>query len=662
MNRVVAGRYRIVETIGGGGTALVHRASVEGGGPDVAVKELRPQFAADPTLRRRFLREAELSRQLDHPGIVRLLDAGEEGGVPFMAMELVKGETLRQVIDRDGKLSFGYARSLFIDVARALDHAHASGIIHRDVKPQNIFVTEGGARLGDFGNARVVSLASVTGASLTWGTPEYVAPEVFVRGRADPRSDLYSLGAVLYEMLTGQLPWSRSETLTRLAGRADSSRALAPTGLGAYVDRLIADLLAFEPGGRPASGEEAVMRFSQTDPAAIVKTTACAACGAPRPDDLPQCLTCGDRVLSLGHHPKEDWRLVLRKLEDDAAATERLLRLLDAVAKPSRHPLLFLTGDGSMYSKQEVATGILLPAILFDQLDEQTARSLAQLFRQHDLDVEAVKGSHAGWSGTTPRPGGAARIIGALGVSAVALAQVARDLTSHHMIALVALLGGIMGFGWVATAVQRRNRLRGAGGLLRLRERPAPMPLAGKLLEDGAWAMARVRAPDVRALLGDVAIELYRITQRAEELGAKSDGASSEADLLHRTADAAPALIERLRLMAARLDDLDAALDGQSEGELMQTMARLERAAAAPGADRTALAATRRDLEAALERRHATEQERARLSARLCHLLGELRLVYRRAVTMKTPAEQEALAIEAASAELDAILLPAAPG
>jgi hypothetical protein len=656
MTRVVAGRYRIIEALGGGGTALVHRAAVAGGGPDVAIKELRPQFAADPTVRRRFLREAELSRQLDHPGIVRLLDAGEEDGVPFIVMDLVKGETLRQVIDREGKLPFGYARSLFIDVARALDHAHGRGIIHRDVKPQNIFVTEGGARLGDFGNARVVSLASVTGASLTWGTPEYVAPEVFVRGRADPRSDLYSLGAVLFEMLTGQLPWSRSETLTRLGGRADSSRALAPTGLGAFVDRMIAELLAYAPAGRPASGEEAVMRFSQTDATAIVKTAACPACGAPRPEDLPQCLACGDQVLSLRHHPTEDWRLVLLKLEDDAAATERLLRLLDLVAKPSRHPLLFLTGDGSMYSKHELAAGIVLPAVLFDQLDEKTAKSLAHLFRQHDLDAEAVKGSHAGWSGTTPQPGTGKRVFIGFAATSVAIWQ-----ASIHQWPFVLLLSGAVGFGLVTSFVSRRNRLRGAAGLLRLRERPAPMPLAGKLLEDGASAMAKVRAPDVRALLGDVATELYRITLRAEQLGAKSSGASSEADLLRRTAAAAPALIERLRRMATRLDDLDAALDGQSEGELMQTMARLERAAAAPGADRAALGATRRDLEAALERRHATEQERARLSARLCHLLGELRLVYRRAVTMKTPAEQEARAIEAASAELDALLV-AAPG
>src|SRR5262245_39964102 len=311
MTRLVAGRYRIVATLGGGGTALVYRASAVGGGPDVAIKELRPQFAAEAAVRRRFLREAELSRQLDHPGIVRLLDAGDEAGIPYIVQELVVGETLRQMIDRGGKLAFGYARSLFIDVARALDHAHGRGIIHRDVKPQNIFVTAAGARLGDFGNARVVSLASVTGASLTWGTPEYVAPEVFVRGRADPRSDLYSLGAVLYEMLTGELPWSRSETLTRLGGRADSARAFAPTGLGQYVDRFLADLLAFSPADRPASGEEAVMRFSDPQAAPTASKTTCPACGAARSADVPQCLSCGEQVLTLRHDANEDWRLVL---------------------------------------------------------------------------------------------------------------------------------------------------------------------------------------------------------------------------------------------------------------------------------------------------------------------------------------------------------------
>ena len=112
-----------------------------GGLPDVAVKELRPQFAADPSLRRSFLREAELARTLDHPGVVRVLDTGEEAGVPFMVMELARGRTLRQQLDQDGRLEYERARSIFNGLAAALDHAHRRGIIHRDVKPENIFIT-----------------------------------------------------------------------------------------------------------------------------------------------------------------------------------------------------------------------------------------------------------------------------------------------------------------------------------------------------------------------------------------------------------------------------------------------------------------------------------------------------------------------------------------
>jgi len=184
-------------------------------------------------------------------------------------------------------------------------------------------------------------------------------------------------------------------------------------------------------------------------------------------------------------------------------------------------------------------------------------------------------------------------------------------------------------------------------GLLILRDEMAAAPLAYRLLAEAAGAFARVRAPDVRGLLGDVATEVYRLTRRA---------ASSEADFVRRMAAAAPALVERLGRIGTRLDALDEALGGPSEGELMQALARLERASAAPGADRAALAAARRDLEASLERRHATEQERARLAAALCTMLGRLRVVCRRALALPTVEEQEARAVEAAAAELDAFL------
>jgi hypothetical protein len=655
VSRLVGGRYRIVETLGGGGTSLVYRAEPAGGGPDVALKELRPQLAADPVLRRRFLREAELARGLHHPGIVRLLDAGEDGGVPYLVMELVRAETLRQWLDRQGRLPRAVAESVVILLARALDHAHRRGVIHRDVKPQNVFVDSHTVKLADFGNARVVSLASVTGASLTWGTPEYIAPEMFMRGRADPRSDLYALGVVLFEMLAGRQPWSRAEVLTRLGGGARTAKPPA-TGAGEAVDRLIGELLAFSPADRPASGEEVVARLQAGETAVAVARVACPACGAERAPDIPRCLSCGREALRLRHDPVGMWRIVLERLEDDARATERLLRVLDPIAEPVKGPLHFLVGSRSAYSEQELKKGIGLPVVLFSNLDEGTARALESLFRENGVGARAFRGTTILEPAQAPEDN---RRFGVVDRLAFMLGGCAAWVMHSNFGGIPLPLGaGItvgVGFAvicrWFLEARQRQK-----SGILTLREQPAAVPAAERLLEAAAGAGARVRAPEVRALLADVAAEVYRLTRRAGALGARRGAASSEADLVQRTAAAAPALVGRVERVATFLDALDGALEGPSEGELMQSLARLERAAAAPGADRDVAAAARRDLEATLERRHAAEHERARLSAALCGLLGRLRAVYRRVGALETLDEQEARALEAASAELDAFL------
>jgi hypothetical protein len=650
MSRIFAGRYQVVGALGGGGTALVHRARVLSGGADVAIKELRPQFAADAAIRRRFLREAELVRQLEHPGIVRCLDAGEDGEIPFVVMELAAGETLRQTLDRCGRLELTVARAVFVGLARALDYAHRCGVIHRDVKPQNIFVHDDRVQLADFGNARVVSLASVTGASLTWGTPEYVAPEVFTRGRADPRSDLYSAGVVLYEMLTGRLPWSRAETLTRLTGRARSA-AFAPTGLDAGVDDLLRWLLAFEPADRPASGEEVIGRWSSVVALAAVEAIACPTCGAARGADIPRCFTCGVESLRLRQTPDGGWRLVLRRLKDDAATTEALLRLLGSIAQPVSGPLHFLTGNRHLYSEAERTAGIAVPAVLFSELDEDAARALDALFRQHGFDTVALAGTTS-WVpySTAPLP-----VVPA--VFAVTMA----GLVAVRMGAPV-LVGCLVSAGTAAALAfhvlrKGRNRMRHQIGHLQLREQVIALPIADRLLADTAAGLAKIRAPETRRLVAEAASQVYRLSRRAEAI-AGAGGPSSAAGLFQRTLAAAPGLMLRLQKSAATLDDLDVALEGQTEGEIMQALARLDRAAAAPDANRDTLAAARRELDAALKRRHAAEEERARLSAKLCHLLGRLRLLYLQAASMPTLEEREARALEAGSAELDAFLAP----
>ena len=203
----------------------------------------------------------------------------------------------------------------------------------------------------------------------------------------------------------------------------------------------------------------------------------------------------------------------------------------------------------------------------------------------------------------------------------------------------------------------------GGGGLFQLRDQLAPVPAADRLLSDATAAAARVRAPEVRALFAEVSTAIYRLTRRAGELdrrATESGMASSETDLIRRTLRAAPALLKRLERLAERLDGLDAALEGTTEGELMTSIARLERAAAAPGADRPALAAAGRDLEATLQRREATELERARFSAKLCELLGWLRNAYQRAQQLETEDDRGASDLESASAELDAFLAASA--
>ncbi|HXU61301.1 MAG TPA: serine/threonine-protein kinase, partial [Polyangia bacterium] len=382
-----AGRYQVVQLLGSGSTALVARARDLAGGPDVALKRLRPELASSPALRRRFVREGELARQLTDPGIVRVLDAGEDDQGPFLVMELVEGETLRGLLQRERRLELPAARGILTPLARALDHAHAAGIVHRDVKPENVFVRGWQVKLGDFGNARVTALASVTGASLTWGTPEYAAPELFSRGRADPRSDLYALGVMIYELLTGRLPWTRVQALGRMTSR--SAASLPPTGAGDQVDRLLADLLAPSPSDRPASGAEVLARLDA--PAGVGRPAlgACAQCGAPQPDDLPICFACHHETLRLtrgGGH----WMVVLRRLDDDVAAVDRLLRVTAALREPMDRPIHFLTGSVAAYSEEELKEVVDFPATLFGGLTEADARKLAAFLRDHGFQVDAT--------------------------------------------------------------------------------------------------------------------------------------------------------------------------------------------------------------------------------------------------------------------------------
>jgi serine/threonine-protein kinase len=262
---LVAGRYELLRPLGHGAMATVDLARDAELDRPVALKRLAENLARDDDLRRRFVREARLAARLAHPNVVRVFDVGEDDGRPFIAMEYVEGETLAELVARRGPLAPAEAASLGVQVCAALAAAHAAGLVHRDVKPQNLLLGRDGVlKLGDFGIAVGHGGTRLTLEGTVLGTAGYLAPEQARGEQVTAAADIYAVGAVLYELLTGEPPRSVS-TLAEL-GAADgfeppdvAARApSAPPGLVATV----AECLSVRPEDRPRSAAALARRLA----------------------------------------------------------------------------------------------------------------------------------------------------------------------------------------------------------------------------------------------------------------------------------------------------------------------------------------------------------------------------------------------------------------
>ena len=211
LTTALADRYRIERELGAGGMATVYLAHDIKHERDVAIKVLHPDLGA-ALGGERFLSEIRTTARLQHPHILPLLDSGEADGLLYYVMPLVRGETLRARLERERQLPIADAVRIAREVADALQHAHAQGVIHRDIKPDNILLQDGHALVADFGIALAVQSAGgqrMTQTGLSLGTPQYMSPEQAMGERTiDARSDLYALGAVTYEMLVGEVPFT----------------------------------------------------------------------------------------------------------------------------------------------------------------------------------------------------------------------------------------------------------------------------------------------------------------------------------------------------------------------------------------------------------------------------------------------------------------------
>jgi CheY-like chemotaxis protein/predicted Ser/Thr protein kinase len=253
---VFADRYEIAGVLGRGGMGLVYRAHDRQLGEDVALKMLRAEILIDEDVLERFKNEIRLARRISHRNVVRTHDFGEAGGAYFVTMEYVRGITVRELLQNRGSLSVSSTLALARQIVEALTIAHGAGIIHRDIKPENALLDDDGAlKVMDFGIARLNERTStVTQAGMTLGTPAYMSPEQLLGEEIDHRTDLYAVGAVMFECLTGRPPFYSDYTIAMISRTLSTPAAFpenAPTGISAALRALVLSLLAKSPSDRP---------------------------------------------------------------------------------------------------------------------------------------------------------------------------------------------------------------------------------------------------------------------------------------------------------------------------------------------------------------------------------------------------------------------------
>lgn len=258
---VLSGRYRILNRLGSGGMANVYKAMDLNLQREVAVKILRTDLIEDPNFRARFLQEARSAANLTHPNIVTIYDFGHDSGQFFIIMEYVEGNDLKTVIRSQGQQSVQQAVDLMIQIGQGVGYAHRAGLVHCDLKPQNILVSpDGRVKITDFGISR--ALASITPeerADVVWGSPKYFSPEQAAGNAPSPASDVYALGIILFELLTGELPFE-ADTSADLAELHQTAQPPTPRiknpSISIELELILLKVLSKEPAARYRTADQ----------------------------------------------------------------------------------------------------------------------------------------------------------------------------------------------------------------------------------------------------------------------------------------------------------------------------------------------------------------------------------------------------------------------
>ena len=259
IGKILGNRYQILEKVSGGGMAFVYKARCNLLNRIVAIKILKPEFAEDEDFVRRFRMEAQAAASLSHPNIVGIYDVGQEDGLYYIVMEYVEGNTLKDLIRQEAPLPVTEVIEVGIQICEALDCAHKNMIVHRDIKSQNIMITaDGRVKVTDFGIARATGGTTITTGNV-FGSVQYFSPEQARSDKVDERSDLYSVGIVLYEAFTGRLPFNGetpvSIALKQIQEKPEPISNILP-GFPQQLETIVQKCLAKSPEDRYQSAEE----------------------------------------------------------------------------------------------------------------------------------------------------------------------------------------------------------------------------------------------------------------------------------------------------------------------------------------------------------------------------------------------------------------------
>ena len=357
----------LTERLAVGDTAEVFRAT--DGRYEYAVKVLHAHLANDPIVRSRFQREAETLAGISHPNVVRVHGTTEHDGRPGLVMELLTGGSIR-----GKRMAVQRAADLLRDLCDALAHLHAKGIVHRDIRPSHIlFSAEGSPKLTDFGMASIRDLSGLTRSTVFASNLSYVDPYTWGRSRPQPTHDLYSLGAVFYELLSGSPPPSALFGNGSEASRAREMSAFREKS-GHVVTDVICGMLD-RPGRRPRSAREVIDWIDAGRVSGLRDIAECIHCGAAMPREAAICLECGKVPLDIVEDPYGCF-LLLRKISEEREVLSPFLRKLQILsAVPIEQPRL-LIGNTRLYSRSERRSGFRLPARIADSIAAESVDAL----------------------------------------------------------------------------------------------------------------------------------------------------------------------------------------------------------------------------------------------------------------------------------------------